>query len=71
MQIRHTNALKFPMTEHVPAFENLTASQIYDAIRYLEQDLGTYNTEDGDYGVVISVCLYIFMFVGLAFLLCR
>ena len=71
MQIRRTNALKSLMTEHPPELENLSASQISNAIRYLKQDLVSSKREDDDYGVVISVCLYIFLFIRLTLWLCR
>jgi hypothetical protein len=45
--------------------EDLTDAEIYDAIRYLEHDRGTGEEEDNDRGVVICVCLYIVLFVGL------
>ena len=71
MQIRRTNALKSMMTEHPPEIENLTASPISSAIRYLEQDLGSSNNDEDDPGVAICACLYIVLFVGLALWLWR
>jgi hypothetical protein len=51
--------------------EGLTDAEIYEAIRYLELDPRNANEQnkahdDKDNGVVICVCLYIALFVGLA-----
>ena len=56
--------------------EELTDTEIYDAIRYLEPDPRTAHGENGDFatadqnddnGVVICVCLYVAISVCLAF----
>jgi hypothetical protein len=52
--------------------EDLTDAEIYAAIRYLEPDPRNANEQDTnddnkDNGVVICVCLYIALLVGLAF----
>lgn len=47
--------------------EGLTDAEIYDAIRYLEQDPKSGDEEGNDNGVVVCVCLYIALLVGLAF----
>lgn len=53
------------LTNHEPDrnIEDLTDTEIYDAIRYLEPDSQSANEVDGDdrdkdNGVVICVCLY-------------
>ena len=52
--------------------EDLTDTEIYDAIRYLEPDPKSANEMDGndedkDNGVVISVFLYVALLVCVAF----
>jgi hypothetical protein len=52
--------------------EDLTHTEIYDAIRYLEPDPESASERDGDdrnqdHGVVICVVLYVALFVCLAF----
>ena len=51
--------------------EDLSDTEIYDAIRYLEPDPQSANELDGDSdkdnGVVICVCLYAAILVCLAF----
>ena len=51
--------------------EDLTDTEIYDLIRYLEPNPQSANEMDGDRdkdnGVVICVCLYIALMVCLAF----
>ena len=44
---------------------NLTDAEIYDAIRYLEPDLGGTKFENHDKGVVTCLCLYVVLVVGL------
>lgn len=53
--------------------EDLTDTEIYDLIRYLETNPQSANEMDGDLddkdsGVVICVCLYIALLVCLAFI---
>jgi hypothetical protein len=51
--------------------EDLTDTEIYDAIRYLEPDSKSANEmsgDDRDNGVVICVCLYVALLICLAFL---
>jgi hypothetical protein len=52
--------------------DDLTDTEIYAAIRYLEADAKTEDKEDADQGkddgVVICVCLYILLFGCMAFL---
>jgi len=53
--------------------EDLTDTEIYDAIRYLEPDSKSTNEmggddRDKDNGVVICVCLYVALLICLAFL---
>jgi hypothetical protein len=62
------------LTNHEPDrnIEDLTDTEIYDAIRYLEPDPKSANQMDGDdrdndYGVVICVFLYVALFACLAF----
>jgi hypothetical protein len=45
--------------------EVLTDAEIYDAIRYLEQDRGTWEPEGDSNGLIVCVCLYIMLLVGL------
>ena len=51
--------------------EDLSDTEMYDAIRYLEPDLQIANEADGDpgkdKGVVICVCLYAAILVCMAF----
>jgi hypothetical protein len=49
------------------SIEDLTDAQIYEAIRYLEPEPGSGNEGDSDNGVLICVCLYIALLIGLAF----
>lgn len=46
--------------------KDFSDADIYDAIRYLEPHPETSPTEDEDQNVVICVCLYIVLLVGLA-----
>jgi hypothetical protein len=62
------------LTNHEPDrnIEDLTDTEIYDAIRYLEQDPRSANEmdaddQDKDNGVVICVFLYVALLVCLAF----
>ena len=62
------------LTNHEPDrnIEDLTDTEIYDAIRYLEPDPKSANEMDGndedkDNGVVISVFLYVALLVCMAF----
>jgi hypothetical protein len=62
------------LTNHEPDrnIEDLTDTEIYDAIRYLEPDPKSANEMDGndqdkDNGVVISVFLYVALLVCVAF----
>jgi len=62
------------LTNHEPDrnIEDLTDTEIYDAIRYLEQDPKSAKEMDeddreSDNGVVIYVCLYIALLGCLAF----
>ncbi len=62
------------LTNHEPDrnIEDLTDAEIYDAIRYLEQDPNNANKMDGDErdtdnGVVICFCLYVALLVCMAF----
>ena len=62
------------LTNHEPDrnIEDLTDTEIHDAIRYLEPDPKGTNETDGDdrdkdNGVVICVCLYVALSVCLAF----
>jgi hypothetical protein len=57
--------------------EDLTDTEIYAAIRYLEPDTSSANEQKDDTpttkrnvdkGVVVCVCLYVAVLVGLAFL---
>ena len=54
-----------------PNIEDLTETEIYDLIRYLEPNAQSANEMDGDQdkdnGVVICVCLYIALLGCLAF----
>jgi hypothetical protein len=63
------------LTNHEPDrnIEDLSDTEIYDAIRYLEPDPKSANEMDGDDqdkddGVVISVFLYVALLVCLAFM---
>ena len=63
------------LTNHEPDrnIEDLTDTEIYDAIRYLESDPKSANEMDGDdqdkdNGVVICVFLYVALLVCLAFM---
>jgi hypothetical protein len=63
------------LTPHEPDrnVEDLTDTEIYDAIRYLEPDPKSANKIDGDdqdkdNGVVICVFLYLALLVCLAFM---
>ena len=47
--------------------DDLTDTEIYAAIRYLEADPRTEDKQDKDNGVVICVCLYILLLGCLAF----
>jgi hypothetical protein len=49
------------------SIEDLTDAQIYEAIRYLEREPENGDDADGDNGVLICVCLYIVLLIGLAF----
>jgi hypothetical protein len=49
------------------SIEDLTDAQIYEAIRYLERGPENGDDADGDNGVLICVCLYIALLIGLAF----
>jgi hypothetical protein len=49
------------------SIEDLTDAQIYEAIRYLEREPENGDDGDGDNGVLICVCLYIALLIGLAF----
>ena len=56
-----------------PNIDDLTDTEIYAAIRYLEADLRTEDKQDAndknkDNGVMICVCLYSLLFGCLAFL---
>jgi hypothetical protein len=62
------------LTNHEPDrnIEDLTDTEMYNAIRYLEPAPKSANEIDGDdqskdNGVVISVCLYVALLVCLAF----
>jgi hypothetical protein len=62
------------LTNHEPDrnIEDLTDTEIYGAIRYLEPDPQNANEMDGDdrdkdNGVVICICLYVALLVCLAF----
>jgi hypothetical protein len=62
------------LTDHEPDrnIEDLTETEIYNAIRYLEPDQKNANKMDADdrnkdKGVVICVCLYIAVLVCLVF----
>jgi hypothetical protein len=62
------------LTNHEPDrnIEDLTDTEIYDAIRYLEPDPKSANEMDGDdqdkdNGVVICVFLYVALLVCMAF----
>jgi hypothetical protein len=62
------------LTNHEPDrnIEDLTDTEIYDAIRYLEPDQRSANEmnaddQDRDNGVVICVFLYVALLVCLAF----
>ena len=53
--------------------EDLTETEIYDAIRYLDPDPrnadeGDTDDQDKDNGVVICVCLYVLLAACLSFL---
>jgi hypothetical protein len=53
--------------------DDLTDTEIHAAIRYLEADARTGDKRDADdrdkdNGVVICVCLYVALFISLAFL---
>jgi hypothetical protein len=55
------------------SLEDLTDAEIYSAIRYLEPDPRNANEQEGtgrdtkDNSVVICVCLYVALFICLAF----
>jgi len=62
------------LTNHEPDrnIEDLTDTEIYDAIRYLEPDPKSANQMDGhdqdkDNGVIICVVLYVALIVCMAF----
>jgi hypothetical protein len=63
------------LTNHDPDsnIDHLTDTEIYDAIRYLEQGTTTAgewhgDDQDKDNGVVICVCLYILLIFCVGFL---
>jgi hypothetical protein len=63
------------LTNHEPDrnIEDLTDTEMYDAIRYLESDPKSANAidrddQDKDNGVVICVVLYVALLVCLAFM---
>ena len=57
------------LANHEPDWniDDLSDTEVYAAIRYLERDPGSTNEQDDDRCVIICACLYVLLLVCLGF----